>query len=94
MHIKIVDEIVDYIQNIRNLEDVVTGLLATCLSNSPTFMDKLFLELGIPKIQRNKNHDYYVDTGFAIASNSYKWIKKENIILNFRPDIMVSKAPE
>ena len=94
MHLKIVNEIIDYTQNLGSSEDIVTALLAISLSYSPSFADNLFSELGIPIIKRNEYDEYFIDTGFSINSKSYAWISEKDNSVNFRPDIMVSRISE
>jgi len=97
MHIKMVNEILDYTQNLGSSEDIITGLFAAAIGNCPVFTHKLFNQLGIKNIQKKPtDDDYYLDTGFAISSNIYGWISNADntVIINIRPDIMISKCEE
>ena len=92
-----INEIIDYTQNLGSSEDVITALLATSIAYCPSFMYSLLEKTGIKCLQKDKNkYPYCIDTGFVISSSMYKWIGKvhNSTKLNFRPDIMISKVDE
>ena len=89
MHLRIVDEIFSYAQNMGSHEDIVTAALATSFSYCPRFTEKFFKKIGIShfKWKNRREYSYLIDAGWEINGN-YSWIKNSE---KFRPDILISK---
>jgi hypothetical protein len=89
MHLRVVDEIFSYAQNLGSHEDIVTGALATAFCYCPKFTEKFFKKIGINffKWKDGEEYRYLIDTGWEINGN-YSWLKNNS---KFRPDILISK---
>ena len=85
MDIQVVNTIIDYTQNLKSSEDVITGILATILKLYPAFTKKFIKEL---KITTPIKDHYYLDTGYSITN--YRWCEGVGI----KPDLMISDIEE
>jgi len=89
MELEVIRKIIDYTQNMRSHEDVVTAALTTAFDYCPEFMEQFlkYMKLKEYNFKNNGNYNYTLETG-SVINGYYKWLGKE---IDFRPDIVISK---